>query len=130
MVRPRFATLILDDKLARSNLSGVDLRASPRHDEVRACSPHEVGGFRSLFTSLGVPQAGVPFLPSVSVVAKAEMDYAFLPYGQTGIVADPGSKLVWRATIAHAIRASLFASAHATTFAWRRLTTARVHSAR
>ena len=75
-------------------------------------APIKSCGFLSLFTSRVFPQAGVPFLSSVSGVAKAEV----LMGVQAGKAVGPALKLVCRATIAHAIRASLLATAHATTF--------------
>jgi len=124
-----------DAVLACSNLSGVVLRTVPRATmKFAPAIPLKLGGFRSLFRSLlscrGVTHAGVSFTSSGFSRRKSREVEGRPAFVRIRAVASPGSKVVCRTTIAQAVRASLLASAHATTFECRRVRSARVQSAR
>lgn len=95
--------------------------------------PLNLVGFRSLISSQVVPQAGVPFTSSIFSRRKTSEVFrkeAYCVFAQTGRLANSALNVVWRATIAQAVRASLLASAHATTFECRRVSIVRTHSAK
>lgn len=94
-------------------------------------SPNNACSFGSLFTLQDVCQAGVPFMSSNISSRKTR----WVDFGKAGEVAQAGMatdselNVVLRVVSAHAMRASLFASAQATTLECRRVSMARTQAA-
>src|SRR5215469_2037200 len=105
---PVLQPLTLDAVLACPNLSGVVVRKAPRATmKFAPAVPIKLCGFRSLFTCRGVPQAGVPFTSSGFSRRKSRGGNAWPALVQAECLANSESKVLWRATMAHAVRASL-----------------------
>ena len=130
---PHFCNTDFAVWMACSNLSGVVMRNNPRASmRIAPGGPGNSCSFRSSLTFQDVRRAVLPFTSSIISSRKTRWDDFLKPSGSAGHATEAvtcSSNTVLWLTIAHAIRASLLASAHATTQECRRASIARVQSA-